>query len=301
MKLSVCIPSYNPTVALTATIDSLVSQNYLIDQLVIIIDNNNYAKQVEEFKKKYSGVFNLSITMQANTGRAGARNNCVKIATGDIILFLDDDMITEGNLVKKHIDYHAKEGECVVSGSGFHDPSKAKTSFAKYVLQSELSWQKNIPADNRVTMENFAFTACNMSMPAGIFNRLGGFDSRLKDAEDFDFGVRALDKGVKIFYDKDIKAWHNDSMDLKQTIRRYNEYKIANAALLNLHPDYHKRFPHFIPVAPRAVKRVMKWIFRHIFAPFVLSDLFIFRVLPLNAKFTLYRLTIAANLNEDGK
>jgi len=302
MKLSVCIPSYNPTVTLTTTVDSLVSQKHLIDEVVIVIDNKDYPKQTEELQKKYDGIFKkLNIVQQVNTGRAGARNKCAEIASGDIILFLDDDMIPEDNLIQKHLEYHGKEGECIVTGSGFNDPTKAKTDFAKYIVYTEGLWQKDIPTNKLVTYDKFAFTACNMSIPAGLFKGLGGFDDRLKDGEDFDLGVRALDNGVKILYDGAIKAWHNDNTNLKGVIRRHNEYNKGRISIIKLHPEYLKKFPVFLPPSPGFLKMILIGIFSFTVAPFVLADSFIFRVLPLKFKFTLYRLTIASYVNRDSK
>jgi GT2 family glycosyltransferase len=302
MKLSVCIPSYNPTVTLTTTVDSLISQKQLIDELVIVIDNKDYTKQVDELQKKYVGVFKLLITMQQlNTGRAGARNKCAEIANGDIILFLDDDMIAEDNLIQKHLEYHTQKGECILSGSGYSNPSEAKTSFRKFIVNTEISWQKDIPINNIITYDKFTLTACNMSMPASLFKKLKGFDAQLKDGEDFDFGVRALDNGIRVFYDAKIIAWHNDNADLKKIIRRLNEYNRGRVDILKLHPEYLKKFPHFLPKAPGFVKKTMKAICRYTIAPFVLADSFVFRVLPLKIKFILYRVTIAAHVNRDSK
>lgn len=295
MKLSVCIPSYNPTLTLSRTIDYLIPQKGLMYQLVIVIDSDKYSAQVKELQNKYSGIFNLSVIMQANTGRAGARNRCVKEATGEVVLFLDDDVAISKDLVKRHIEYHKSESNCIVSGNAFRDESQAKDDFSKYVVEVEKNWQKGMPEKGQVRYDNFAFTVCNMSIPVKLFNELGGFDTRLKDAEDFDFAMRALGAGIKIMYDRSLLAWPTDWPDIKTYINRHNTYIRANCDLVKLHPEYLKSFPDLVPAEAVGIKKVILGILRSSICKLALNDSLLFRALSLKMKFALYRLTIAAN------
>jgi GT2 family glycosyltransferase len=292
MKLSVCIPTYSPEATLAATIDSLICQKEKIDQLVIVIDNKKHAGYKETLENKYSGIFNLTAHVQPNTGRAGARNKCAQLATGDVLLFLDDDMLTSPDLVSKHLAYHEK-GNKVVVGNGYRDETKARNDFAKYLVAVDKIWQRGIPEKCEVTYQAFVFTACNMSISKAVFEQFNGFDARLKDSEDFDLGMRLLEGGMRIMYDRTLLAWPSDWPDIRGFISRHNSYAAGKKELVKLHPEYLKHFPGLLPSPASILKKMILRMIKVTICKAVLNDSFIFRALPLGNKFTLYRLTVA--------
>ena len=294
MKLSVCIPSYNPELKLSTTLDSLISQKEFINEIVIVIDNDIHEQQVGLLRKKYSTVFNLFVVTQANSGRARARNRAAEIATGDVLFFLDDDMLAESSLVQKHFEYQKANPETIIVGNGYNNPADAKDDFSKYIIKMGLSWQYESEPVQVVSFEKFVFTACNMSISKRLFNKLNGFDDRLKDAEDFDMGIRALKQGVKIIYDRTLTAWHNDWPDIKAFIKRNNEYAKGRKELLDIHPEYVSVFPDMVLASTSIIKKTILSICRVAICPFVISSGFIFNKLPLMFKFKLYKLTISA-------
>lgn len=301
MKISVVIPSYNPTVKLSATLDKLVPQAELIDELIVIIDNSNYLDFGKSLEEKYAALLKIKVISQPNSGRAVARNRGMELSSGDIIVFLDDDMLAENDLIKKHIEYHEKNPGVIISGNGYRNPADATYDFGKFLISVEKKWKKYDTDLHEITLKKFDFTACNMSLPKSIFQKLNGFDSRFSDSEDFDFAIRAINQNIKIIYDSRVLAWHNDWPDIETYIKRQNEYSIAKEKILKIRPEYLAYFPRLQVKEGHEIKKFISRIFRHTVGRWVVSKGNVFEMLPRSIKFPLYRIAIFSYSNINNK
>lgn len=107
LSISVCIPCIQEHVyLLDRCIKSIYNQTYLPFEVVISISNITggcesifYAQRyVEELLMQYRDRLNILITYTKQQQYAGEnRNKCIKIATGDIISFIDADDIMYSN------------------------------------------------------------------------------------------------------------------------------------------------------------------------------------------------------------
>ncbi|WP_411166012.1 putative glycosyltransferase EpsJ [Aeromonas sp. DSM 116730] len=94
--ISIIIPVYNVEKYIRDCIDSLIIQT--VDGLsfeqsieVILIDDGTPDNSVEIIKEYQSTYSNIYLIQQENAGQSVARNNAVKIASGEYIFFLDSD------------------------------------------------------------------------------------------------------------------------------------------------------------------------------------------------------------------
>ena len=92
-------------------------------EIIIVDDGSNddtdniIREQINSFDKKC----NIKIIKIINSGRAYARNIGVMNATYDILLFLDDDMIINKQIIESHIKLH-NNSKMVVRGKILHLP-----------------------------------------------------------------------------------------------------------------------------------------------------------------------------------
>jgi len=175
MLVSVIIPTYKRAQFLIRAIDSVLNQNFAHIE-VIVVDDNGKGQQQEITKSiinKYDSV--VLITYDENKGACYARNSGVKKASGDIIMFLDDD------------DYYLPE----------------KVAMQCRILESNqidacLCAMKRIDEENNdiISKENFprgkdlksyilngnCFTSM-IAIKKHVFNKIGGFSeiSRFQD------------------------------------------------------------------------------------------------------------------------
>jgi GT2 family glycosyltransferase len=294
LKTSLIIPSYNPVVKLPHTLDALISQREWIDELIVVVDQKNYSEKIKLILESYSDKFNLKIVPQDISGRARSRNKGAEISTNDLLIFMDDDMLAEKGLIEKHIQYHLKTANIIVSGNGYRNPNQANYDFGKFLINMENDWKQQSKAVGEITLKEFNFTACNMSLPKRLFEQLGGFDISFSDGEDFDFAVRAINKDVRIMYDRSLLAWHNDWPEIDNYVKRQNEYTLAKKQILIAHPEYLEHFPNLKVKEGSKLKKFRSSIIRNTIGQWVIAKNGIFEGLPLSLKFQLYRMTISS-------
>lgn len=131
MKISVVLCTFNRSSSLPAALDSLVAQE-IPDSVrweVVVVDNNSTDQTREtigNYCKRYPQRFRY--LFEAEQGLSRARNAGIRAAQGEILAFLDDDVVAEPNwlcnLTAYLDDAHwAGAGGRIVPPSGFQPPN----------------------------------------------------------------------------------------------------------------------------------------------------------------------------------
>lgn len=142
MKVSVIIPFYNEEEYLKKCLESLKNQSFQ-DFEVIVIDDGS----TDETVKKIKQLNNLTIFSQKHQGPGPARNLGASKARGEILVFIDADMIFEKDFLKTLIEPIEK--------------GKARGTFSKeeYVANWENPWARcwsyNLGVGKRLIPENY--------------------------------------------------------------------------------------------------------------------------------------------------
>lgn len=143
-KISVIIPVYNVKNYLKRCLDSLINQTFFNEVEIILIDDGSTDGSeliCDDFTKKY---YNIITIHQHNTGPAIARNNGIKIAKGDYIMFVDsDDYIDDLELIKKIIEIIIEDNpDLIMYGYKkiFDDSNKI---ISKKLLDKRKEWNIN--------------------------------------------------------------------------------------------------------------------------------------------------------------
>lgn len=95
VKFSIIIPVYNIQDYIEECINSVLEQSYKSYEIILVNDGStdNSGRICEEFASKISGV---KVIHKKNGGLSSARNEGIKVANGDYLMFLDgDDFIKE--------------------------------------------------------------------------------------------------------------------------------------------------------------------------------------------------------------
>lgn len=106
IELSIILPIYNVEPYLEKCIRSLENQDIPKEAYEIICVNDgspdNCLEIIKTLQKEYS---NIILIDQKNQGVSVARNNGIKVAKGDYLMFVDPDDAIEKNCLKDLIDY----------------------------------------------------------------------------------------------------------------------------------------------------------------------------------------------------
>lgn len=108
LKLSVVIPTLGRSQELIDTVSSLLKQTRLPDEIVILDQNQPSLKEVDAFLAKIALVKHFK---GESPGVAINYNRCLMRATGDVVLYLDDDIIPDSHLVEMHLENYLEEGK----------------------------------------------------------------------------------------------------------------------------------------------------------------------------------------------
>jgi len=118
LKVSVIIPTKNRVDDIRLCVESLTNQNHPIDELIIVdgSDNDATEKYVKRLKERIQ--FNLIYVKQTKGGLAVARNMGNRLASGDIVFQLEDDLILHEDYVKEIVAVFLKDKDEKIGGVG---------------------------------------------------------------------------------------------------------------------------------------------------------------------------------------
>ncbi|WNB90299.1 glycosyltransferase family 2 protein [Bacillus sp. NEB1478] len=120
IKLSIIIPSYNRYPLNLCSLYSLENQTVSAKDIEILFiddcstDKTSYLRHYES-RYKFTYIRNLK-----NKGRAASRNIGIAKAKGELLLFLDAEMMVEPDFLQNHIDHHHHKNRLVVCGTFYH-------------------------------------------------------------------------------------------------------------------------------------------------------------------------------------
>jgi glycosyltransferase involved in cell wall biosynthesis len=122
VRLSVIIVTHNQSNILRFQIAGLEKQvGIILSELeVIVTDDSSDGHEVKQIEAVLSRTALSSCLLQQSADRfwaARARNHAIACARGDILLFLDGDMIPEVDVCAKHVALHASLEKRIVAGN----------------------------------------------------------------------------------------------------------------------------------------------------------------------------------------
>ena len=117
MKISAIIPTYNRGDSLKETLDSLRKQTKLPEEVIIVDDSDNdeIENLVEHRKKEFNekDILLKYIRNEREKSLTIARNIGIEDAIGDIILFLDGDVILDENYIKEILKVYEEHSDAL--------------------------------------------------------------------------------------------------------------------------------------------------------------------------------------------
>ena len=210
MKLSVIIPTHNRADILELCLNKITRQQG-VDFEVIVVDDGS-----EDHTAKVAAGFKEVIYVKQKASHQGAaRNKGAKRATGDILMFIGDDILTEPGFLMQHMNAHIQNPDesVVVLGYTTWDPFLESTSYMKFLEAS--GWQfayhlLNPGFVNHPEPYKFFYTS-NISLKKSLFDK-EKFNTKFKEYgwEDIELGYRLWARHeMRLYYEPDAVALHH--------------------------------------------------------------------------------------------
>ncbi|WP_421853077.1 glycosyltransferase family 2 protein [Novosphingobium sp.] len=194
-EISVVVPVYNAAATIAETIGSVLSQTFPCFE-IIAVDDGSSDTSLEILLAIAAQEPRLRVISQRNGGVSSARNLGVEIAAAPLVAFLDaDDLWAPGKLAH-HIALHRDEP--VLAASYARIAFIARDADTLEGARTISTLCPHAPRLADVLGENPVCTASNLVVRRDWFITLGGFDQRLKFAEDQEFVARLVSRGGKV-------------------------------------------------------------------------------------------------------
>lgn len=200
---SIIIPAYNEEKYIGRCLKSILSQEWLPECEIIVVDNKSSDKTAEIVRKNFSQV---KLVFEPKKRVAIARNRGAKEARGEILIFIDADVIAPKDHFKKILAEFKKDQRLIaLSGPYFFSDGSLYTRFITFLFYQVLVY----PAEyffNRLLNFGSGSIGGNFAVYKSFFEKVRGFNEGYPFyGDDTDLPLR-LRKFGKVRFFSDLKV-----------------------------------------------------------------------------------------------
>ena len=211
MKISIIIPAYNSSLTLKECLEAIFNSNFKNFEVIVISDNStdNSVSIAKQYQCKI-------IELSENKGPAFARNEGAKISEGDILLFVDSDVIIKKDALNYLSEKFLQNEIDAIQGIYSHEPT-----YKSIITQYQMSYNcYYIWPENKKYASTLS--TCCLAIRKKIFLNLKGFNVNFKrpSAEDEEFGYFLIDKGYKILILRELNVEHRVNYNIRHFIKK---------------------------------------------------------------------------------
>lgn len=197
MTLSVVVPAYRAAATIGACLDGLFAAGFARDEIVVV-DDGSPDDTVEIVRSR--GIEPLR--PGANQGASKARNAGVAAARGDIVVFVDSDVVVHADVRPQIEGFFADHPDHAGLFGSYDDapPAPPRVSRIRNLLHHHVHQRAPGPASTFWT----GFGALRRR----DFDLAGGFRTEDEMIEDVGLGLRLARAGRPVILDPDLKCTH---------------------------------------------------------------------------------------------
>lgn len=182
-ELTVGLCSRNRKETLKLVLESLAEQSVHPDRYEVVVIDDGSTDGTGEMVKGLDVPYRLTYGYQPHSALATARNHGIRLSKGEIMLYIDDDVLADHHLIEEHLRSHSEHAQCVING------------WVNHVETAE------IPAKPKFTMADIStsfFWTSNVSVRIDDLYRAGLFNESFKEYgwEDQELGLRLMAIGL---------------------------------------------------------------------------------------------------------
>ncbi len=106
--VSVVIPTYNRRAQLAQALDGLAKQDPVDGGFEVIVVSDGCTDGTDEYLASDDVPVPVTALRQPNSGPAAARNRGIDAAQGELVVFIDDDVVPEHDFLAAHLHSHRR-------------------------------------------------------------------------------------------------------------------------------------------------------------------------------------------------
>jgi glycosyltransferase involved in cell wall biosynthesis len=252
VRISVVTPTRDKVALLERTLGSLAAQDLERGSFEVVVVDDGSRDDTPAFLARFEGGFQLhAVRLEENRGRAAARNRGLEHATGELVVFLDDDMECVPGFLRAHRELHEQNPRSGGIGNVVNHPEVVAAPIDRYM--SSRGAQK---IRNRGLIPWKYFSTNNSSVRKEDLDAVGGFDEGFVyyGFEDLELGWRLVrERGLTLRFVEGARSFHIHPHTLEEVLEKKTLCGRASLPyLFRKHPEVRREmgYERFDP--PRA-------------------------------------------------
>lgn len=210
--VSVVVPTFNRVGSLRRTLQGLAGQvgfdGAPLDGFEVVVVSDGSTDGTAAYLRSAEVPLPVVAIDQPNAGPAAARNRAIEAATGDLLLFIDDDVWPTEQLIAEHLRRHDHpDDDLVVMGPMLTPPDHPMSRWVSWE-QAMLVKQYDSMANGEWAPTARQFFTGNASVARRHVLAAGCFDPAFRRAEDVELAYRLADRGLGFAFDPEAVVLH---------------------------------------------------------------------------------------------
>lgn len=225
-KTSLIIVNYNGFEITKNCLNSIFANTANLDFETIVVDNASEDRSLERLKEEFADKENFFVLGRTkNDFLTAAYNDGAKLSRGEILIFMNNDLVLDQGCLAKLIKAFDQEKTGVAGAAMFSFKEKEVIDNLGCQLNF-LGYGKRIAPGKKMT-DGPAFSEVSfvpgslLAVSRNLFDKIGGFDETYGgNYEDADFCWQARSLGYKTVVARKAKIYHLGSWTVKQYLNK---------------------------------------------------------------------------------
>jgi GT2 family glycosyltransferase len=232
-KPDVCvvIPTHNRRASLGRVLEALDSQTIPPDRYEVIVVCDGCNDGTPSMCSGLTTSYRLRvIDLPEKQGPAAARNRAVENASAEVIVFLDDDVVPDPDLIGEHIRIHDQDDHAVAIGPLLAPPGFALNPWTRWEAAMLDGQYRDMAAGHWPPTPRQFYTG-NASVRRKHLLEVGGFDPVYRRAEDVELAYRLQQLKLTFHFSPGARGWHFARRSLRSWLGIAPAYGEADVAM----------------------------------------------------------------------
>jgi GT2 family glycosyltransferase len=260
-RVSVIVPTYERKEAVVRLLQVLRAQTLPADQFEVLVVIDGSEDGTREAVEGFEAPFALRSIWQENRGRAAAVNIGIEQATGEIVVFIDDDLEPLPDYLAAHAEAHERGGRIGVVGTVLFRLDPSTPPFARFWALRFEDFLTRLAARPSGPTWAETYTGAFSALRADLLE-VGGYDEAFDGygLEDFELALRLERVGVTFELSKEAAVYHHYRKDFRDAARAAESRGRSAVIFATLHPDVAADFGPRDLAPPSAARRLVRYV-----------------------------------------
>jgi GT2 family glycosyltransferase len=253
VEVSVIIPTFGRAAKLAGCLAHLARQDFDPARFEVLVGLDGGSEGETEAAReaaRASEMKHVDVRWFEHAGPGVTRNRIVERARGELLLLLNDDVLPEPDLIRRHVEAHRERGVAMILGAAPWVVHEDDTVFDRLVRETSMIFfydrmEAALASGSAGAEHDWGFRhawTLNLSLPRAVFARVNGFNPRLRHAmfEDLEFAFRAARSatpGVPVLYRPTAIARHDHRIGVRDYLARERKLGVAAWELAGASPE----------------------------------------------------------------